>query len=113
MVVLKVSWCGISPERHGGALDREDAALPLHLGFIIRLPPFSTAQPLYTRFPIIFSACFPKVAIGDCPSLHQRAGQRQLLPLREADEDAAAEGMIPHHETFSTTTQPPYSSTKG
>jgi hypothetical protein len=33
---------------------------------------FSTAQPLYTRFPIIFSTCFSKVTIGYYPIL-QRA----------------------------------------
>jgi hypothetical protein len=32
------------------------------------LPRCSTAQPLYTRFPIVFSRCFPKVTIGYHPT---------------------------------------------
>jgi hypothetical protein len=35
----------------------------------IRLSLFSTAQPLYTRFPIIFGRCFSKVTIGNSPTL--------------------------------------------
>jgi hypothetical protein len=34
----------------------------------IRLSLFSTAQPLYTRFPIIFSTCFSKVTVGYHPT---------------------------------------------
>ena len=37
------------------------------LGYI-RLSLFSTAQPLYSRFPIIFSTCFSKVTIGYHPT---------------------------------------------
>jgi hypothetical protein len=28
----------------------------------------STAQPLYTRFPVIFSSCFSKVTVGSIPT---------------------------------------------
>ena len=35
---------------------------------IIRLSLFITAQPLCTRFPIIFSTCFSKVTIGYYPA---------------------------------------------
>jgi hypothetical protein len=35
---------------------------------LIRLSLFSTAQPLYARFPIIFSTCFSKVTIGYHPT---------------------------------------------
>jgi hypothetical protein len=34
----------------------------------IRLSLCSTAEPLYTRFPIIFSRCFSKVTVGYNPS---------------------------------------------
>ena len=42
------------------------AALGHDQGYI-RLSLFSAAQPLYTRFPIIFIACFSKVTIGYYP----------------------------------------------
>jgi hypothetical protein len=50
-------------------------AKPCRSGYI-RLSPFSTAQPLYTSFPIIFSSCFSKVTIGYHPTcrLESRAG---------------------------------------
>jgi hypothetical protein len=38
------------------------------LGYI-RLSLRSATQPLYTMFPIIFSSCFSKVAIGFIPML--------------------------------------------
>ena len=43
----------------------------------IRLSLFSTAQPLYTRFPNIFSTCFSKVTIGYYPT---RPGTRACSP---------------------------------
>ena len=41
-----------------------------------------TAQPLYTRFPIIFGGCFPKVTIG---LITTRAGKvvREGVPERD------------------------------
>jgi hypothetical protein len=54
------------------ALDEQRAvgqlgALRLHAWGYIRLSLFSTAQPLYTMFPIIFGSCFSKVTIGYNP----------------------------------------------
>jgi hypothetical protein len=48
----------------GSARSRRGAAGPR----VIRLSLFSTAQPLYTRFPIIFGTCFSKVTTGYHPS---------------------------------------------
>jgi hypothetical protein len=42
---------------------------------IIRLSLFSTAQPLYTRIPIIFSTCFSKVTIGYNPTRTARSSR--------------------------------------
>jgi hypothetical protein len=42
----------------------------------IRVSPRSTAQPLNTTFPIIFSSCVSKVRIGFIPA---RAGERVRL----------------------------------
>jgi hypothetical protein len=50
----------------------------------IRLSLFSTAQPLYTRFPIIFSSCFSEVTIGCSPA--------QARVAVEEGHDAAAAG---------------------
>ena len=52
------------------------------LGYI-RLSLFSTAQPLYSRFPIIFSTCFSKVTIGyhpRCGSSCSSAGASRRTP---------------------------------
>jgi hypothetical protein len=46
----------------------------------IRLSLFSTAQPLYPRFPIIFSTCFSKVTIGYYPRPPQRRCARAEPP---------------------------------
>jgi hypothetical protein len=50
------------------------------LGYI-RLSLFSTAQPLYSSFPIMFSSCFSKVTIGYHPSLGLGGGDHFHAPL--------------------------------
>ena len=50
---------------HGGEPERRAAA---QARGNIRLSLYSTAQPLYTRFPIIFGSWFSKVTIGYNPT---------------------------------------------
>ena len=49
----------------------------------------STAQPLYTRFPIIFSSCFSKVTIGYHPRIRgpsaTLAGAQEIFAARMHD----------------------------
>jgi hypothetical protein len=51
----------------------------------------STAQPLYTRFTIIFSSCFSKVTIGFIPRLSGRA----LADLEVDLDQVLASGALP------------------
>jgi hypothetical protein len=51
----------------GGSANANKRALTRWIEGYIRLSLFSTAQPLCTRFPIIFSTCFSKVTIGYYP----------------------------------------------
>jgi hypothetical protein len=53
------------------------------VGFIyayIRLSLFSTAQPLYARFPIIFGTCFSKLTIGCYPTDQVEAYKTYKIP---------------------------------
>ena len=49
------------------AVDHPEVEVGVRAWGYIRLSLRSTAQPLYTRFPIIFSSCFSKVTIGYSP----------------------------------------------
>ena len=57
------------------------------------MSPFSTAQPLYARFPIIFGSCFSKVTIGCNPRLatlgYKYVGQDQLIGGTWPDNEPA------------------------
>ena len=57
----------------------------------------STAQPLHTRFPIVISSCFPKVAIGFIPThrLADRFGESELMHAFAAEPDAALPQALP------------------
>ena len=48
----------------------------------------STAQPLYTSFPIIFSSCFPKVTIGYYPRCAQSTALK--YSVEETKQELAA-----------------------
>jgi hypothetical protein len=54
---------------------------------LYRLSLSSTAQPLYTRFPIIFGSCFSEVTIGYNPTLgagEEGVGRRKAVQSRKA-----------------------------
>jgi hypothetical protein len=62
---------------------REHRAVHLQVGLYPIVTSQSTAQPLYTGFPIIFKSCFSNVTVGFTPTFRSRS-RLQLVPLELA-----------------------------